>query len=476
MVGKIVPVILSGGAGTRLWPSSRESYPKQFLPLLDGASTFAATLARVSDKAVFTEPMIVTGEDFRFLVADQLARSGARGRVVLEPTRRDSGPAIAVAAELALAIDPDAMLLVLAADHLVDDAAKFVETVVTGREAADLGAIVTFGVKPTKPATGYGYIRPGTAIDERVARVAAFIEKPDETRAGEFVAAGYLWNSGNFLFRADVFLAELAAFEPVMAEVAKSVAASMAVETLSGVAFERIDREVFERSPRKSVDYAVMEKTERSAVVVADYAWSDLGSWDALWEASPKDEAGNAVRGAVTLSGTTNSYVASEDIHTAVIGLDGVAVITTKDAVLIAPRSVASELKPLVAALGARPETKTLAESHTKVLRPWGSYESLDMGDRFQVKRIIVKPGARLSLQKHMHRSEHWVVVRGTATVTIDAVEKVLRENESCYIPLGAVHRMANDGKIDLEIIEVQSGSYLGEDDIIRLSDDYKRA
>jgi mannose-1-phosphate guanylyltransferase/mannose-6-phosphate isomerase len=472
---RIVPVILSGGAGTRLWPASREAYPKQFLPLLGERSTFEETLRRVADAAVFADPVVVTGEDFRFLVADQLARGGTAGRIVLEPMRRDSGPAIAVAAELIVRADPDAVMLVLAADHLVSDAAAFAATAQAGLAAAEAGALVTFGIKPTNPATGYGYIRPGDMMDGRVRMVAAFVEKPDEDRARTFVAEGYLWNSGNFLFRADVFLSELARFEPEIAAAAKAVAGSIAVDKAGNVTFERIDREAFAASPAKSVDYAVMERTDRAAVIEADYAWSDLGSWEALWDMADKDAAGNAVRGAVSLSGTRNSYVASDDIHTAVIGLDDVAVVATKDAVLVAKRSVAAELKGLVADLRQAPETRRLADEHRQVLRPWGSYESVDRGERFQVKRIVVKPGARLSLQKHFHRAEHWIVVKGTATVEVDGSSRIVRENESAYIPLGAWHRLSNEGKIQLELIEVQSGSYLGEDDIVRSEDDYKR-
>lgn len=473
---RIVPVILSGGAGTRLWPASREAYPKQFLPLLGDRSTFEETLARVGDRAIFTDPVIVTGEDFRFLVADQLARAGTPGRIVLEPMRRDSGPAIAVAAELVAAADPDAVMLVLAADHLVTDAAAFAATAEAGLAVAEAGALVTFGIRPTHPATGYGYIRPGDVMDGRVRMVAAFVEKPDADKAKTFVAENYLWNSGNFLFRADVFLAELARFEPEIAAAAKAVAGSMSVDQAGNVTFERIDREAFAASPAKSVDYAVMERTDRAAVVEADYAWSDLGSWDALWDASTKDGDGNAVRGAVSLVGTRNSYVSSDDVHTAVIGLDDVVVVATKDAVLVAGRQVAGELKTLVADLrGGDVQRRRLAEEHRKVLRPWGSYESVDRGERFQVKRIVVKPGARLSLQKHFHRAEHWIVVKGTATVEVDAVSKIVRENENVYIPLGAWHRLSNDGKIPLELIEVQSGSYLGEDDIVRSEDDYKR-
>lgn len=472
---RIVPVILSGGAGTRLWPASREAYPKQFLPLIGERSTFEETLRRVADRDVFAEPVIVTGEDFRFLVADQLARAGLSARIVLEPMRRDSGPAIAVAAELVRAADPDAIMLVLAADHLVSDAAAFAATAADGLAAAEAGALVTFGIKPTRPATEYGYIRPGAMMDGRVHMVAAFIEKPDEEKATGFLAEGYLWNSGNFLFRADVFLGELQRFEPEIAAAAAAAAAATETDTAGTIRFERIGREAFAASPAKSVDYAVMERTDRAAVIEAGYGWSDLGSWGALWDVSDKDEAGNAVAGSVSLSGTRNSYIRSEDIHTAVVGLEDVAVVATKDAVLVAPRSVAAELKALVSDMRGGAGTRQFADEHTRVLRPWGSYESVDRGERFQVKRIVVKPGARLSLQKHFHRAEHWIVVKGTATVEVDGTAKIVRENESAYIPLGAWHRLTNEGKIQLELIEVQSGSYLGEDDIVRSEDDYRR-
>ena len=470
---KILPVILCGGAGTRLWPRSREGFPKQFLPLLGSTSTFEETLRRVGDKAIFDNPMIVTSEAFRFIVSDQMHRNGVEGRIVLEPMRRDSGPAIAAAAEMAHAVHPETVLLILAADHAVKEADLFVSTVLDGLKAAEMGAIVTFGITPTHPATGYGYINPGEALEGKVRRVAAFVEKPPVDKAMTLVEAGCLWNSGNFMFRADVFLAELARFEPAIASAVHEAVDAATIDATGHDRFERIDPSHFAASPSKSVDYAVMERTDRMAVVTATYHWSDLGSFEALWEASPKDEDNNAIRGDATLVGTTNSYVSSDGPHIAVVGLSDIAVVATDDAVLVARRDVSGDMKTLVTEL--RKTVPTIVDDHSRVLRPWGWYQSVDRGERFQVKRLMVEPGKRLSLQKHLHRSEHWVVVRGTATVTVGETKTLLKENESIYIPLGAVHRLANEGMIPLELVEVQSGSYLGEDDIIRLADDFQR-
>jgi mannose-1-phosphate guanylyltransferase/mannose-6-phosphate isomerase len=472
---RVIPVILCGGAGTRLWPSSRETHPKQFLPLVGERSTFELTLERVSDDALFAAPLVVTADAFRFLVADQMQRMGARGEIVLEPMRRDSGAAIAVAAGFVAARQPDALMLVLAADHLVRDVAAFSKSVRDGMAAAASGAIVTFGITPTKPATGYGYIAPGKPIDKAVRKVERFIEKPERAMAVKLIAEGNLWNSGNFLMRADVFLAELARFEPEMHRAALESVAKAKRDQVDDVGFVRLDKDAFASSPTKSVDYAVMERTERSALVTAAYDWSDLGSWNAIWEASDKDEAGNARLGSVETVGARDSFVLSEDgITTALVGLDNVTVVATRDAVLVANREVNSEMKTLVARLGK--SNRRITEEHKRVYRPWGWYQQADLGERHQVKRIQVKPGARLSLQKHFHRSEHWVVVKGTATVTVGKKVTIVHENESIYIPGGAWHRMANEGKIPLEIVEVQTGSYLGEDDIVRSQDDYARA
>jgi mannose-1-phosphate guanylyltransferase / mannose-6-phosphate isomerase len=465
----ISPVILCGGAGTRLWPLSREAFPKQFLPLVGAQSTFEQTLVRVADRTLFAEPIIVTAEPFRFIVRDQLARHGVEARVVLEPSRRDSGPAVGLAAELAQAADPRAVLYVMAADHLIEGRDRFEAAARRALALARDGHIVTFGVPPTQPATGYGYIRPGRALSDLGHAVEAFVEKPDAETAARYLEQGYLWNSGNFLFRADVFLDELRRFEPEMAAAVRRAAARVTQD----LGFERVEPEAFAAAPAKSVDYAVMERTERLAVVNADYAWSDLGGWEAIWEQGERDVDRNVAKGPVVLQDTRNSFVSSEGMLTAVSGLDGVCVVVTDDAVFVSRRD-APEMKRLVAAVRARDPARV--DEHSRVLRPWGWYQSVDRGDRFQVKRICVKPGGRLSLQRHYHRSEHWVVVRGTAQVTVDDQIKVVRENESIYLPLGATHRLENPGKIPLELIEVQSGSYLGEDDIVRLQDDFGRS
>jgi mannose-1-phosphate guanylyltransferase/mannose-6-phosphate isomerase len=465
---RIVPVILSGGAGTRLWPASREAFPKQFLPLIGTRSTFEETLMRVADPAVFEPPVVVTGERFRFLVADQFERAGMTGRIVLEPARRDSAPAIAVAAALALTDNPGAILLVLAADHLVGDAAAFVRTAVAGLAAAALGHIVTFGIVPDRPATGYGYIRPGDALDGPVRHVAAFVEKPSADRARDLIAQGCLWNSGNFLFRADVLLAELETFEPAIASAARRAAAMVVTDPQAGFSFERIGRDAFEASPAKSIDFAVMERTRRAAVIPAAYAWSDLGSFEALWEVAERDESDNATRGPVTLAGTSASFVTSDGPHVAVIGLDAVAVVATPDAVLVAPRGIAAELKPVVSRLADAAATRRLTDEPVRTIRPWGLQETLRSGERSLVRRIVVRPGGSVSRQLHRLRAEHWVVVSGIATIDIGDETRIVRENESLFVPRGTLHRLANAGGADLEIIEVQTGESFADDDVLR--------
>jgi len=467
----LIPVIMCGGAGTRLWPVSRESMPKQFVPLVEERSTFQQLIGRIGNDTLFDRPIVITNSDFRFVVAEQMRECGIEGDIVLEPARRDSALAVAVAAVLAHARDPAATAIVLAADQIVGDPAAFVQTCGEAIDAAAAGRIVTFGVKPTFPATNYGYIRPGAALAWGTARtVASFVEKPDAATAGRYIADGYLWNSGNFLFRADVMLEEIARFEPDIAAAAKAAVGAVTKD----LDFLRLPAEPFTAAPKKSIDYAVMERTERAAVVPLDCGWSDVGSWSAVWEALGHDTDGNAATGAAAFLDSRNSLVHSEDaMLTAVVGLDNVVVVATPDAVLVTSRDKAEQVKDLVERLKA--QNREQAVRHLRVYRPWGYYQGVDTGSRYQVKRIVVKPNAALSLQKHFHRSEHWVVVRGTAEVTIGSEVRTFHENESTYIPIGSVHRLANPGKIPLELIEVQVGSYLGEDDIVRLTDQYGR-
>lgn len=467
---RIIPLIMCGGAGTRLWPASREVHPKQFLPLFGARSTFQDTLTRVSDPALFERPIIITNNAYRFMVLEQLAEIGREADVLLEPMRRDSGPAIAAGAAFAQTRDKDAVVLALAADHVVRDTAAFVAACREGLPAAEAGHIVTFGVQPERPATEYGYISPGEAISGQVRSVAKFVEKPDPETAAGYIKAGYLWNSGNFMFRATVLLDEYRKVDTGSVEaVSNSVARAG-----SDLGFVKLDADTFASANSISIDYAVMEKTSRTAVVPVSCGWSDVGSWHAVWELSDKDGEGNAARGSAVFEDSRNCNVATDRALVALEGVDDLVVIATQDAVLVSRQKDANGLKRLVARL--KSVAPAVTEDHIKVHRPWGSYQSVDNGDRHQVKRIIVKPGGRLSLQKHHHRSEHWIVVRGAARVTVNELVKTVHENESIYIPIGAVHRLENPGKIQLELIEVQTGSYFGEDDIIRIEDDYQRS
>jgi mannose-1-phosphate guanylyltransferase/mannose-6-phosphate isomerase len=470
MDGRIIPLIMCGGAGTRLWPASREVHPKQFLPLFGVRSTFQDTVLRVSDAALFERPIVITNTAYRFMVLEQLAEIGIEADVLLEPMRRDSGPAIAAGAAFAQIRDDAAIVLALAADHVVRDTAAFVAACRRGLAAAEAGRIVTFGVAPERAATEYGYISPGEVISGEVRSVAKFVEKPDPVTAAQYIKAGYFWNSGNFMFRASVLLDE---YSKLDAESVQAVTNSV-VKAGRDLGFITLDSGAFGSAKAISIDYAVMEKTSHAAVIAVACGWSDVGSWHSVWELSGKDTQGNAAQGKAVFEDSRNCNVSTDKALVALEGVDDLVVVATQDAVLVSRQKDANGLKRLVAKLKiVAPE---VTEEHLKVHRPWGSYQSVDNGDRHQVKRIVVKPGGRLSLQKHHHRSEHWIVVRGAARVTVNELVKTVHENESIYIPIGAVHRLENPGKILLELIEVQTGSYLGEDDIIRIEDDYQRS
>ena len=464
--GLVVPVVLSGGSGSRLWPVSRASFPKQLWPLISDRTMLQETALRGTGTG-FAPPVIVCNQEHRFLIAEQLREVGlGAARLVLEPFGRNSAPAIAVAALLVAETDPDAVLWMMAADAAITRNDALAEALGRAVAAARTGLIVTFGMRPVRPETGYGYIETGPEIDglPGVHRIARFVEKPNAARAAELVTSGnYLWNSGMYVFQTRTLLEELAAHAP---DVLAAARASIEKRT-EDLDFLRLDPDSFARCPDISLDYAVAERTHRAAVVPADLGWSDVGSWDALWDVSPKDAAGNVGVGDVLLEHARNCYVRSDGIVTAVVGLEDVITVVTEDAVLVTHRDRAQDVKRVVERLreAGRPE----ALSHNRVDRPWGFYESLIRGDRFQVNRIVVKPGQRMSLHKHFHRAEHWVVVAGTALVTHDETETLIRENESVYLPVGTPHRLANPGRIALTLIEVQSGAYIGGDDIVRL-------
>ncbi|MCA0405020.1 MAG: mannose-1-phosphate guanylyltransferase/mannose-6-phosphate isomerase [Proteobacteria bacterium] len=466
---RIRPVILCGGSGTRLWPASRESMPKQFAVIFGDRSTFQETLIRVSDPAIFARPVVVTNKAHRFLAEKQMKDIGIEADVILEPVARDSGPAILAASLFLEERTPGALAIVLAADHLVRDVEGFRTCVKQGVKAAQAGRIVTFGIQPTQPATGYGYIEAGAAVEGSAQEVRRFVEKPDAATAMEYLNKGYLWNSGNFLFAPATVIAHYQAADAASVDLVRQAIAKADVD-LDAL---ELQQEAFEAARKISFDYAVMEKTQSAAVVPGAFGWSDIGGWDALWDMSDKDENGNALQGRVTVLDSANNYVSSEDRLVTLLGVEDMVVVSTHDAVLVASRESAPKVKNLVEKMRASdiPEANTAS----RMYRPWGWYQTLEMQGRFQVKRIVVYPGGRLSLQKHFHRAEHWVVVRGTARVTVGDIVKEMTENQSAYIPLGAVHRLENPGKIDVEIIEVQTGAYLGEDDIVRIEDVYNR-
>jgi mannose-1-phosphate guanylyltransferase/mannose-6-phosphate isomerase len=470
--GAVVPVLLSGGSGTRLWPVSRESFPKQFWPLVSDRSLIEETARRGLGKG-FAPPIVVCNQAHRFVVAEHLRHAGVVSpRIVLEPVGRNSAPAIAAAALLVAEQDPDTVLWLMAADAAIADVPALHRALATAVAAARAGRIVTFGMRPTSAETGYGYIEVGAPVPglPGVHALTRFVEKPDATTAAELAASGrHLWNSGMFVFTARTLLAELERHAPAVLAALRP-AVSGRTEDLD---FIRLEPEAFCRVPNISLDYAVAERTDRAVVVPADLGWSDVGSWGALWELGAKDAAGNVAIGDAFLEDASNCYVRSDGILTAVLGLRDAVVVVTEDAVLAMHRDRAQDVKLVVDRLRAAGRREAMA--HNRVYRPWGFYESLIQAERFQVKRIVVTPGAKLSLQKHFHRAEHWVVVSGTALATYDTTTRLVRENESVYLPLGCVHRLENPGRIPLTLIEVQSGSYLGEDDIVRLEDTYGR-
>ncbi|HFF2844954.1 TPA: mannose-1-phosphate guanylyltransferase/mannose-6-phosphate isomerase [Stenotrophomonas maltophilia] len=466
-MSSIQPVILSGGSGTRLWPLSREAYPKQFLPLAGELTMLQATWQRVAPLAA-RGPLVIANEEHRFVAAEQLQQVGTEpAAIILEPVGRNTAPAIAVAALEATRDGADALLLVLPSDHVITDEVAFRNAVQAAASAAEAGKLVTFGIVPTGPETGYGYIK--TANGQGLRAVERFVEKPDLETATGYVSSGqYYWNSGMFLFKASRYLQELERFQPEM--LARSRQAWQ--QARRDADFTRLDRDAFTAVPSDSIDYAVMEKTADAVVIPLDAGWNDVGSWTALRDVSQQDGDGNAHQGDVIAIDCRNTYAYAQRL-VAMVGLDDVIVVETDDAVLVGKADRMQEVKTIVAKLKA--EGRSEATWHRKVYRPWGAYDSIDNGERFQVKRITVKPGGTLSLQMHHHRAEHWIVVSGTAEVTRGSEVILLSENQSTYIPLGVTHRLRNPGKLPLELIEVQSGSYLGEDDIVRFEDTYGR-
>ncbi len=473
----MIPVILSGGSGTRLWPLSRANKPKQFLSLVNEKSMLQNTLLRLRGLEQLAPPIVVCNEDHRFMVAEQLRELKIGDAcIMLEPVGRNTAPAIAIAAIQAMQLQQqqqDPVLLVLAADHVIQDIPAFQQAVMEAQLAAEAGKLVTFGIVPVSAHTGYGYIRHSQQNIDQIPntyQVTEFKEKPDRKTAEHYLASGeYCWNSGMFMFKASSLLAELEKFAP---EIVK--ACRLAVTTASqDLDFVRVDNEAFSTSPADSLDYAVLEKSDNTVMVPLNAGWSDVGSYDALWDVMAKDAEGNACRGDVMLEATRNSYINAEEKLVAVIGLDNVIVVETKDAVLVANKNDIQQVKSIVQRLQSYGRSEV--DLHREVFRPWGKYDSVDQGKRYQVKHITVKPGAKLSVQKHHHRAEHWVVVSGTALVRNGDEEFMVTENESTFIPIGVVHSLENPGKIPLELIEVQSGSYLGEDDIVRFADKYGR-
>ena len=483
----ILPVIMAGGSGSRLWPLSRSLYPKQFLPLSDntntnsGSTMLQVTLQRLAELDTLP-PLTICNEDHRFIVAEQLRAINYLGPIVLEPVGRNTAPAVALAAQISCeARDSnnagDPLLLVLAADHIIEDQQAFTDAISRALPLAEQGKLVTFGIVPTSPHTGYGYIKRGDSVVDAASTsdsvslgytVDQFVEKPNQPTAEQYVNDGsYYWNSGMFLFKASRYLEELEKYRPDIREACLSALNN----TTTDLDFIRIDKAIFEACPDESIDYAVMEKTHDAVVVPMDAGWNDIGSWSALWDVGEKDENNNVVRGDAILNNTQNSLIYGDERLIATIGLDDVIIVDTKDAILIAAKDHVQDVKKIVQQLKA--DGRSECHIHREVYRPWGKYDSINTGNRYQVKRITVKPGAKLSLQMHHHRAEHWIVVSGTAKVTNGEKTFLVTEDESTYIPVGTVHCLENPGKVPLELIEVQSGSYLGEDDIVRLEDRY---
>jgi len=464
----IFPTIMCGGSGTRLWPLSRALFPKQFLSLVNDTSLLQDTLKRLPENS--GNPIFICNEEHRFLVAEQTRHYTDNATILLEPQGRNTAPAIALAAINALSQNKDALLLVLASDHVIKDDAAFKRAIKQAQESAEQNNLVTFGIVPTHPETGYGYIKQGMKFNDGTFKVAKFVEKPNKHLAEEFLASGaYLWNSGMFMFKAARYLEELKKHRP---DIYKACQSAMK-DTQQDLDFVRPNKESFLACPEDSVDYAVMEKTDSAIVVPLDAGWSDVGSYSALWEISEQDESKNVIKGDVITVKTNNCYMHTSDKMIATVGVNNLVIVNTPDAVLIADKNNVQDVKEIVQQLKVNDRSEAVL--HREVYRPWGKYDSIDTGERFQVKRITVKPGAKLSVQMHHHRAEHWVVVSGTALVTNGDKNIMLTENQSTYIPIGVIHALENPGKVDLELIEVQSGSYLGEDDIVRFEDNYGR-
>ena len=468
----IIPVILAGGSGTRLWPLSRALYPKQLIDIYNHHTMLQNTLLRLGQVEDIGDPVVLCNEAHRFMTAEQLRKIDREGEIILEPVGRNTAPAIALAALRCAATNEDPVLLVLPADHVIANEAEFTQVIEQGRILAEQGNLVTFGIVPTEPATGYGYIRKGRALSDgrEGFAIEAFVEKPDRETAQSYLDSGnFCWNSGMFMFKTSAILNELETLAPDCLSLCRTALEKGGRD----LDFFRVDRGAFEAIEGDSIDYAVMEKTDRGVVIPLDAGWNDLGSFDALWQTGDKDASNNVLAGDVIVHDVTDTFIHADHRLVTATGLDGFVIVETADAVMVAPREKVQDVKAIVNCL--KEKGREEARTHSRVYRPWGDYETIDAAGRYQVKRITVKPGAKLSLQKHFHRAEHWTVVSGTAIVTKGSQEILLREDASVYIPLGEIHRLENPGKIPLELIEVQSGPYLGEDDIVRFDDVYNR-